>query len=32
MSQIGKFASEVQKTTKLGGVGFIFLFQVALFT
>jgi hypothetical protein len=30
--QIGEFASGVQETSKLGGAGFISLFQVAVFT
>jgi hypothetical protein len=30
--QIGEFASRIREITKLGGVGFILLFQVALFT
>jgi hypothetical protein len=29
--EIGEFANGVQKTSKLGGIGLIFLFQVGVF-
>jgi hypothetical protein len=32
VAQIGEFASGVQETSKLGGIKFISLFQVAVFT
>jgi len=30
--EIGEFASGVQKTSKLGGTGLIFLFRIGVFT
>jgi hypothetical protein len=32
MPQIGKFASGIRETSKLGGIGFIWLFRVGVFT
>jgi len=31
MPQIGEFASGVRETSKLGGIGLIYLFQVGVF-